>query len=238
MWTNDAGDDKFGADIAAALTGSLGKRKQLEAATRHTTVSGIGELKASQYGLSGDAKWMALYQARFPGLVFEDWTDDQMGWGSALARLKGGYGDLGSLIYSSLGKIGKNSPLERATSHAVHFSTGQGPKGKPEDYSPGGKYGPPGGTGSSGPNWGDPGGAPAPGPMPLARGAYVKRRPGGLLARIGEGANDEMVIPVPSGAAGALGSGVNIEELHVHNEVDLEHVVSKMSRALFMQGVQ
>jgi hypothetical protein len=41
-------------------------------------------------------------------------------------------------------------------------------------------------------------------PLPLAEGAVVKKRPGGILAQIGEGNDDEIVMPVQSGIQGIV----------------------------------
>ena len=48
--------------------------------------------------------------------------------------------------------------------------------------------------------------------FPLASGGIVRRRPGGIIANIGEGRYDEAVVPLPRGGLGALGGG----ELHAH----------------------
>jgi hypothetical protein len=240
---NDFGVDKWNRDIATAL--NAGGRPAIQAAMRSTHVktafAGLVELQAGIFGRGGGPASGGLTEKdlaavkEIPGLSLEDYTPGvNIGYAAALSRVRGGYNSLRSILMNAAnGSAAAKQTLAQLTSNSWHFGAAAAPQPFDPTSIPGTRPGS-GGPGDTG------GGGGSGGPIPfLARGAYVKRRPGGLLARIGEGANDEMVIPVPSGAStGSLGSGVSINELHVHNEVDAEHVVSKLSRSLFMQSVQ
>jgi TP901 family phage tail tape measure protein len=54
---------------------------------------------------------------------------------------------------------------------------------------------------------------PGPDPVPLATGGIVRARPGGLLARIGEGGQDEAVVPLGRGGRGGAGGSTIVIEM-------------------------
>lgn len=70
--------------------------------------------------------------------------------------------------------------------------------------------------------------------VPLAQGGIVKRRPGGIIAQIGEGRYDEAVIPLKPGAAkpGAYGAGDTYHIAVSGGLGDREQVARDVQRAL------
>lgn len=125
MYLNDYGVDRNVTSVGTALAGLIGPRAQAQAAVRHTYVDGEELMTGTWRAADLDPKWVALIQAQYPGIVFEEGSPgQQISAGQAVSRLKGGLAELGGLIGSSLGLTGKTSPVERLTSHAVHFASG------------------------------------------------------------------------------------------------------------------
>src|SRR5581483_5174018 len=127
MYVNDDGTDKNNLAVLSALVGSLGPRAQAQAAMRATTISTGMHLRQGQWRASGSliAKMIPLWQAQYPGIVFETGTPgQQISWMQAASRLPQMGQELGSLIRASMGLTGKSSLVEKATSHAVHFASG------------------------------------------------------------------------------------------------------------------
>lgn len=225
MLNNDWGVDKWARDIAGPLSGGMGSAAQIRAAMRHTHVrtmlAGLVELSHGVFGRGGgpraggltDAQLERL-RAQYPELSLEDYSPGvQIGYAAALSRIRGGFNSLLGLLWNArTGSQAAKDDLAKLTSASWHF----GPPPQPLPWDPnaippsgedasalsgrsGGKYYP--GTiiyGAPDPGW-----RPPSSEVPMAGGAYVRATPGGILARIGEGQHDEIVLPVVGG--GRLG---------------------------------
>lgn len=125
MFVNDYGNDKYQPRIAAGLIGSIGPRAQAEAAVRHTYVDGVELHTGAWRAPDPDPRFVALLTAAYPGLVFESGSPgQQISAGQALSRISGGIGAIQGYAAQSVGITGSDSPLERITSHAIHFADG------------------------------------------------------------------------------------------------------------------
>lgn len=72
-----------------------------------------------------------------------------------------------------------------------------------------------------------------------ADGAYIQRRAGGTLLRVGEGRTDEAVLPLPRGARDLVGAGSSVKkEYHFHGDLSFPNVKSGEDAEDFLSNLE
>lgn len=69
----------------------------------------------------------------------------------------------------------------------------------------------------------------------LAEGAYIRRKVGGTLVRVGEGAHDEAVVPLPNGAKDLKGGG---RTLNFYGDMSFPNVTSASDAKAFIDNLE
>jgi hypothetical protein len=87
-------DNVEGSEVHAALLGDYGRRAQVQAMERaKTIVDGyylprVPVLSMSSKAFSEMAKWRPIWESKYPGIVFEEGSDTQVGWQREMLRAR------------------------------------------------------------------------------------------------------------------------------------------------------
>lgn len=94
-------------------------------------------------------------------------------------------------------------------------------------------------VGSGARGWNDPGFSTNAHLVGLANGAIIRRRAGGIMARIGEGSHDEAVTPLPRGWRGmSPNTESNKTEIHIHGDLSFPNITSPDDAERFIENLE